>query len=237
MASHVVRTVCDPLWVPNLCDATAFGDPGYVGAPPSPSLGDGEFLAAFGAVHEHSSYSDGDPDSIPRDYFAAAKTGANGVRLDFLMSSEHSENEKLPVTTAERCLQHAKPGVDAAASLLGGDPAPLSTWLSNVAAAGPATIVSDALLCNHVDDPDHYFKWQATLEQAAQATDVSDGGEFDGFTAIRGFEWTNDVQNHLGVYFSRNVVNAKIDGSYLDLTFFWTWLLEPAAEGGGDDAL
>ena len=233
-AVHLVRTLCDPLWVPNLCDATAFGDPGYAGTAPSP-LDDGEFLTAFGIVHEHSGYSDGDPDAIPRDYFNAAKSGVNGVRVDFLMSSEHSENEKLPVTTAERCLQIAKPGVDATVSLLGGDPAPLADWLANVA-AGPATIVSDALLCNQIDDTDHYFKWQATLEQAAQATDVVEG-QYTGFTGIRGFEWTNDIQNHLGVYFSRNVVNAKIDGSYLDLNFFWNWLREPAAQGGGDDAL
>ena len=42
---------------------------------------------------------------------------------------------------------------------------------------------------------------------------------------MRGFEWTNDYYNHLGVYFSRNVVNAKIDGSYLDMSY----LLELAA--------
>lgn len=41
-----------------------------------------------GALHEHSSYSDGDIHSIPADYFAAGKAAG----LDFMGSSEHTDN-------------------------------------------------------------------------------------------------------------------------------------------------
>ncbi|AXQ28451.1 hypothetical protein D0B54_07040 [Solimonas sp. K1W22B-7] len=41
-----------------------------------------------GALHEHSSYSDGDIHSIPADYYAAAKTAG----LDFMGGSEHSDS-------------------------------------------------------------------------------------------------------------------------------------------------
>ena len=51
------------------------------------------------------------------------------------------------------------------------------------------------------------------------ATDVSPDGVYDGFTAMRGFEWTNDYYNHLGVYFSRNVRNAKVDGNCQNADF------------------
>lgn len=40
-----------------------------------------------GALHEHSSYSDGDIHAIPADYYAAAKTAG----LDFMGGSEHSD--------------------------------------------------------------------------------------------------------------------------------------------------
>src|SRR5690606_4411806 len=52
-----------------------------------------------------------------------------------------------------------------------------------------------------------------------------------------GFEWTNDYFNHLGVYFSRNVTNAKVDGSYLTMDRFWDWLRRAPEDGGGGDAL
>ena len=41
----------------------------------------------------------------------------------------------------------------------------------------------------------------------------------------------------MNVYFSTNVVNVKIDGSYASMDFMWNWLREPVAEGGGADAL
>lgn len=56
----------------------------------------------FGALHEHSGYSDGYPGTTPRDYFASAKS----FGLDFLGSSEHSYNSDLPVVFNENC---AKP--------------------------------------------------------------------------------------------------------------------------------
>ena len=84
-----------------------------------------------------------------------------------MLSSEHSENKKIPITTAEVCL-----GRHAASS----------------AAPRPA---------------DHYRKWDGD-PRAGQRRHRDDGHAHTGFTAMRGFEYTNDYYNHLGVYFSRN---------------------------------
>lgn len=198
-AASIVREVCNVQWLPVVCDSVAFDEPGYA-VTEDPTPGAPLFLAV-GAVHEHSGYSDGDPQMIPRDYFAAARTGQNtdddgsntGIRLDFMMSSEHTDNEKLPVTTAAACI--------------------------------PVLIN-----CANLQQLDHYFKWQAALRQAREGSDAE-------FTALRGFEWTNDYFNHLNVYLSTNVVNAKTDLSYLSMNFFWNWLAEPVIRGGGADAL
>jgi hypothetical protein len=208
-AANVVREVCNVQWLPGVCEIVAFDEPGYaVDSDPNPQS---PLFLAVGAVHEHSGYSDGDPQMIPRDYFTAGRTGHNtadaggdtGVIIDFMISSEHSENEKLPVTTAEACI-------------------PL------------------LINCANLDELDHYFKWQAALRQAGEGSEFTDEDglrRYTGFTAMRGFEWTNDYYNHMNVYLSTNVVNAKIDGSYLSMQFFWNWLREPVAEGGGADAL
>jgi hypothetical protein len=200
-AGQLLRQACSYRWVDGVCDGTAFDDPGYAAtADPSPGQ---PLQLLVGAVHEHSSYSDGDPTMIPRDYFRAASTGHNvadaggdtGVILDFLFSSEHSDNGQIPITTSAACLE-------------------------------PTQI----LMCNHVSDTDHFWKWPATLRQAREATTAD-------FTAMRGFEWTNDYYNHLNVYFSTNFANVKIDGSYLSMDVFWNWLREPVARGGGADGL
>ncbi|MDQ2648501.1 MAG: hypothetical protein M3Z03_02975, partial [Actinomycetota bacterium] len=218
----IVRQVCDLQWIDGLCEQFGYPDPQYRSAT-EPSL-DQPYALRIGALHEHSGYSDGDPDMRPRDFFAAGRTGHNtadaggdtGVVVDWMLSSEHSDNEKLPVTTAEVCINPgALPDQLAAGDLLG---------------LGP-------LLCQNVDQGDHYDKWDQTLAQAAEATEADAEGAYTGFTAMRGFEFTNDYYNHLGVYFSRNVVNAKVDGSLLTTEAFWNWLREPSTRGGGDDAL
>jgi len=214
-AAHVVRTVCGLAWLPGVCNTVAFEDPDYrVETDPHP---DAPLFLAIGAVHEHSSYSDGDPQLIPRDYFAAGRDGHNtadeggdqGIRLDFMLSSEHSDNEKLPVTTSAACI-------------------PLTTDLEPTGLSPDA--LARLLACAHAGDLDHYFKWQATLQQALAGSSAE-------FTAMRGFEWTNDYYNHMNVYFSTNVVNAKVDGSYTGMNFMWRWLQTPVEEGGGADAL
>ena len=91
--------------------------------------------------------------------------------------------------------------------------------------------------CSNVEQGDHYRKWNETLAQAIEGSDFTVADGYTGFTAMRGFEWTNDYYNHLGVYFSRNVVNAKDDGSFLSMGVLWDWLREPAEQGGGSDAL
>ncbi|HCS28892.1 MAG TPA: hypothetical protein DIW43_15645, partial [Spongiibacteraceae bacterium] len=213
-AAHVVRTLCDYQWQSEFCQSFAFADPEYKGGESN-----GPLVLRTGAVHEHSGYSDGDPAMRPADYFRAGRIGHNttddgngdsGVILDFMWSSEHSDNEKLPVTTAAVCAEtFASPSADT-----------INTFLS----------------CSNAEQNDQYFKWQATLEQASAATE-RDGQDYVGFTALRGFEWTNDFYNHMNVYGSTNIINAKNDGSYASMNFMWDWLRTPVNEGGGADAL
>ena len=107
---QLLRQVCSYTWLAGLCESTALPDPGYATATdPNPTT---PLALRVGAVHNHSGYSDGDPTTIPRDYFNAARTGHNtadkggdtGVKLDFMWGSDHSDNEQMPVTTAEVCL-------------------------------------------------------------------------------------------------------------------------------------
>jgi hypothetical protein len=222
-AISALRTVCDLQWVDPVCTATGYADPQYrTSTEPDRAA---PLATRIGIVHEHSGYSDGDPRTRPADYFRAARDGHNvadvgggdtAVQVDYLLSSEHSENEKLPVTTAAVCF--AGPALPASVAQL------------TLEGALPP------LACSNVLHADHYRKWDATLRQAAEATEITDG-RYVGFTAMRGFEFTNDYFNHLGVYFSRNVRNAKIDGSYASAEVFWSWLRRDPDQGGGADAL
>jgi hypothetical protein len=166
------------------------------GLPAAHAADDAPLTWRIGAVHEHSGYSDGAIDSIPADYFAAARTGSNGMALDFLFSSEHSDNADIPITTNADCL----------------------------------TSPTNAIACTHLGDEQYTDKWARTLDQANAAAS-------DTFTGVRGFEWTNDVYNHMNVYFSTNYTNVKTDGSYLSMDVMWDWLQTPVADGGGADAL
>ncbi len=216
-ATAALRQVCDLQWVAEVCEATGYPEPQYrSGTDPNPQL---PLTQRVGVVHEHSGYSDGDPDTRPADYYKAARTGHNtidggdgdsGVIVDYLLSSEHSENERLPITTAEACI----------------DPAGIPAGIANLELTG----IIPPLQCSHLEGAEHYRKWNETLAQAIEATTPA-------FTAMRGFEWTNDYYNHLGVYFSRNVVNAKVDASYVSMQIFWDWLRTDSTAGGGDDAL
>ena len=218
----LLRQVCEQQWVDGACEGVAHPEPPYR-SEDDPSSGPLE--QRIGVVHEHSGYSDGDPDARPADYFRAAREGQNeaddggntGVIVDFLLSSEHSENEKLPITTAATCI----------------DPSSIPDGL----AALDVEAVLPPLKCSNVEQGDHYRKWAETLAQAIEASEVDDAGAYVGFTAMRGFEWTNDYFNHLGVYFSRNVVNAKVDGSYASMDVMWDWLRRAPEDGGGGDAL
>ena len=223
IATALLRQVCDLQWVEGVCEITGYPEPQYASTDdPSP----GQPLALrVGAVHEHSGYSDGDPEMQPEDYFTAAREGHNtadaggdsGVALDYLLSSEHSENERLPITTAEVCI----------------DPSGIPDGLAELDLEG----IVPPLACSNVEQSDDYRKWNETLAQAVEATEFSPSAGYTGFTAMRGFEWTNDYYNHMGVYFSRNVVNAKVDASYATMDIMWRWLREPAERGGGSDAL
>jgi hypothetical protein len=76
------------------------------------------------------------------------------------------------------------------------------------------------------DGTDSLRKWDATAEQAAQATDGS-------FTALRGFEWSSDRFGHINVYLSSDWVNEVDGGGYADMAAFWRWF----TAGGGSDGI
>ena len=63
------------------------------------------YQAFIGSLHEHSGYSDGTPATEPRDYFAAGRDQG----LDFVGSSEHSDNADLPMTVSDACLSGLLP--------------------------------------------------------------------------------------------------------------------------------
>jgi len=63
---------------------------------------------------------------------------------------------------------------------------------------------------------------------------VTDANTTPGFTMLRGFEWTNDQQNHLNVIESKNWINRFVAGeAALTMTPFWDWL---ATTPVGDNA-
>lgn len=232
MPQHLVWTLCDYQWIPGVCELVRREEAPYrVDAEPN---ADQPLFLAVGVHHQHSAYSDGWPESRPADYFKAGRTGHNnpaalqpakpddsGVIVDFMMGSEHSDNEKLPITTSAACVSfYSNP----------------NNWREAFEQADHVGLIS-LLRCAHVEKGDHYYKWEATLLQALQESEIDDNGNFTGFTGMRGFEYTNDYYNHLNVFFSTNVVNVKIDGSLADLQIFWDWLQEPVATGGGQDAL
>ena len=72
------------------------GEPPVLGCTADQS---GSFVALTGALHEHSGFSDGSIGTTPADYFAAGKA----KNLDFMGSSEHSDNSRLPVTANQDC--------------------------------------------------------------------------------------------------------------------------------------
>jgi hypothetical protein len=55
------------------------------------------------------------------------------------------------------------------------------------------------------------------------------------FSMLRGFEWTNDQQNHLNVLLSSQWTSRFTTGDqWLSMKPFWEWLSLPASLGGGD---
>lgn len=138
VVGHQLRQACDYQWVEG-CELTGLEDPGYA-VTSDPSGRRAAFEWKVGALHEHSGYSDGDIDSVPRDYFEAAKTGVNasgtGVKLDFLFSSEHTDNAQITPTTNASCVTDPTRTVD----------------------------------CSHVEDNSFSWKWPATLRQARESS-------------------------------------------------------------------
>ena len=57
------------------------------------------FSHLLGAIHEHSGYSDGTVATTPADYFTQGKS----LGLDFMGSSDHSDNLGVPVTASGDC--------------------------------------------------------------------------------------------------------------------------------------
>ncbi|MDX1496104.1 MAG: hypothetical protein R3352_00980 [Salinisphaeraceae bacterium] len=149
-----------------------------------------------GSIHEHSGYSDGEIGTTPVDYFLAGREAG----LDFMASSDHSDNLRLPITANTDCLSPQLPECIQ-------PPTPESPLVG-------------------------VTKWEATGA-------IAEGMADEGFTAIRGFEWTSDRFGHINVFFSQNELNAKTsDGYLLSMEGFWLWFgLDPAIGGGSDGLL
>lgn len=60
----------------------------------------GSYVLLKGSIHEHSGFSDGAIGTSPVDYFQAGREAG----LDFMASSEHSDNDSLPLTLDEDCV-------------------------------------------------------------------------------------------------------------------------------------
>jgi hypothetical protein len=172
----------------------------------APDNGQWETHSQFiGSLHEHSAYSDGSAAHIPADYFLAGKAAG----LDFMGSSEHSDNADIPGAVSRDCQPDE-------------DNLPDSVTDGRAAECLPADD----------DNPQNDFrKWDATLEQARAATTAD-------FTAFRGFEWTSDRFGHINVFFSRHDWNAKsTEGYTLSMESFWTWFVTRPELGGGSDGI
>jgi hypothetical protein len=165
-----------------------------------------------GSLHEHSAYSDGWPGTRPADVFASGKN----YGLDFLGSSDHSDNMGIPLVFSEACYGQGR-GDDGQF-----DPSDPSS-VDKIHAA-------ECLTADQVNPADSFRKWDATAEQAAAATTGS-------FTAFRGFEWSSDRFGHLNVFFSSNWTGAYQDGGLVDMSTFWDWFERPASLGGGLDGI
>jgi hypothetical protein len=152
----------------------------------------------WGALHEHTAYSDGAANTKPSDVFARVKSKG----LDFAISTDHSDNMGLPVPVT--------------------------------AADDPQFCVTSPLSCV-LSDPQNpasnLMKWDSTLEQAQKMSS-------NGFTAMRGYEWTSDRFGHANILFSRNYINPKTGPGYaITMDSLWAWFLAPSNFGGGNDGL
>ena len=66
----------------------------------APAAAQAETVPLVGALHAHSGYSDGWPGSRPATYFESGKR----FGLDFMGSSEHSDNADVPIVASEYCV-------------------------------------------------------------------------------------------------------------------------------------
>lgn len=79
------------------------------------------------------------------------------------------------------------------------------------------------------EDPDALRKWDAQAEQAAAASTGA-------YLALRGFEWSSQVQGHVLVLGSRNYATAVETGG-ATMHGFWEWFTRDPALNGGADGL
>ncbi|MDX1589425.1 MAG: hypothetical protein R3296_10855 [Oleiphilaceae bacterium] len=160
----------------------------------TPAFSDTGFEHYTGVMHGHTGFSDGTIGTTPQMAMESVKAAG----WDFFAISDHSDNERLPLTADGDC-------------------------------------VSERLFDCVIVDSDRPFdvlrKWDATAEQIEAVSD-------EGFTGIRGFEWTSDRYGHINVFGTDNVLNAKTGPGYaLSMGLFWQWFTYPALFGGGDDGL
>ena len=157
----LVRQLCDYQWVDGVCEQYAAGVAAVRERTPTPARASRSCCASAPCTTTAATPT-AIRDTIPADYYQAGRTGHNvadaggdtGVILDFMFGSDHSDNEKLPITTRAACVDPA--GIPARS------PTPTSParFRRSRAATSPTR-------------NDHYWKWAATLRQAIEGTDFS----------------------------------------------------------------
>lgn len=202
-----------------------------------PQVGPWRLLA--GSLHDHSLDSDGDTAAEPIATWLAAHRRELGI--DFATLSDHSDF--FPVSGGV---------VEAPATALGLPPAigiPPS-GLPTLPPLPPCNLKRSAYETGQtscvsylpVRDGNALYSTELWKRQGALMAKYSSAD----FSFIRGFEWTNDQQNHLDVLLSSNWTSRAVtgDGSF-SMKPFWTWFdaaprKDPSGHGlgfGGGDGV
>jgi hypothetical protein len=171
-----------------------------------------------GSLHDHSVDSDGD--TLAEDVARWVAGHREEVGLDFATLTDHSDFFPVSGGLFENPV-----------NAMGLPPSGLPCDLS----AGCGSLIPA-----HTDDPAYYQDlWKRQGEIMARYSSRQ-------FSYLRGFEWTNDQQNHFNVLLSSNWTTRAVTGdAALSMAPFWQWfdaapITDPTGHGlgwGGGDGI
>jgi hypothetical protein len=196
----------------------------------------GPWRVLAGSLHDHSTDSDGDSAAEAIAKWLATHRGEIGI--DFATLSDHSDFFPLSGGVFE------KPATDAGIppNVPPNSPPPIPPCTA--ARTGRVAAYSPEATCgSYLPDPDDptyaadLWARQGLLSQVYASPE---------FSFLRGFEWTNDQQNHLDVLLSSNWTSRAVTGdAAFSMAPFWQWfaaapLPDPTGHGlgfGGGDGV